>query len=172
VAHALAGPPTGPVGIVAHASARTTLRVVTNVGNLALGRGARFSVLRRSSFRRVRHFSPAFSTISRLGFWRAKGPAKGAAPYPRETLVGLRRYWEQLPATEVGRKAIGASSPLESMVPRSARHTVATTLTVMAGLIPIQRVSFFVRVLAVAGGQEYIWKWPKQKPTARGKMGG
>ena len=82
----------------------------------------------------------------RGGFWRAKGPAKGRLHTGEKLSAALRRYWKQLTATEVGSNVIGALSPLESMVPRSARHTVATTLTVMAGWIPIQRVSVCARL--------------------------
>jgi hypothetical protein len=45
---------------VAHASARTTLRVVTNIRNLAPGRGAGFSL--------QRDFSPAKSMIYKVVF--------------------------------------------------------------------------------------------------------
>src|ERR1700690_1237336 len=118
--------------------------------NLPPGRGASFSLQRRTSVRRAGLKSRQIRDLHN-GFLESKGPGQGPASCRRETSVRLRRYWKQLPATEVGRNVKGASSPLESMAPRSARHTVATTLTVMAGVVPVQRVSFLVRVLAVAG---------------------
>ena len=46
-------------------------------------------------------------------------------------------------------------SPLVSMVPRSARHTVVTTLTELAELIPIQRVSYWCASWPLLGAGVY-----------------
>jgi len=79
-------------------------------------------------------------------FLQSLGPGLRRGSIPPRNFARVGGHWEQLPATEVGRRRSGVSIPFKSMVPRSARHTVVTALTVMAGLIPIQRVSFCARL--------------------------
>ena len=71
---------------VAHASARTTLRVVTNIRNLAPGRGAGFSL--------QRDFSPAKSTIYKVVFGGAGTTLRVVANVSRTEPEVARKYGE------------------------------------------------------------------------------